>query len=67
MIDVAKHWYEKYGAVPALISSNILEMQAESTICEKMAGELALEQYMFCNDIVDQGVGTVVKSRMSST
>ena len=59
MIDVAKHWYEKYSAVPALISSDILEMRVENIINEKMAYELALEQYMFCSDIADQGGATV--------
>ena len=59
MINIVKHWYEKYGAVPALISSDILEMQVDSIINEKMADELALEQLMFCSDIVYQGCGTV--------
>lgn len=56
MIAVSRYWYEIYGAVPAVIKHDILELTARPlTIDEaKIASQ---EQYVFCQDIVDQGYG----------
>lgn len=55
----AKYWFEQYGAVPAVMSMDILEYALPAPVPRERAMELALEQYFFCVDIVDQGVGTV--------
>ena len=55
----AKYWYERYGAVPALISMDVLEYELPAPVPAEDVLELALEQYSFCNDIVDQGVETI--------
>lgn len=56
---IAKYWYEKFGAVPAVMTSDVLEFAALPVKDEKTAAMLALQQYAFCSDIVDQGIGTI--------
>ena len=55
----AKYWFEQYGAVPAVMSMDILEYALPAPVPWERAMEAALEQYFFCADIVDQGVGTI--------
>ena len=45
----------EFGAVPAVISHDILEFVAQPLRDRSAAVGLALEQYAFCNDIIDQG------------
>lgn len=56
---VAKYWFEEYGAVPGLMTQDVLEYVLPAPVPRARAAELALEQYVFCSDIVDQGVGTI--------
>lgn len=55
----AKYWFEEYGAVPAVMSMDILEYVLPAPVPRERAMEAAVEQYFFCTDIVEQGVGTV--------
>lgn len=59
LMSVTKYWYEKYGAIPAVITHDVLEMKVEKVVSEEEAKNLALEQYGFCPDIVDQGCETI--------
>ena len=59
LMAAAKYWYEKYGAVPAVMTHDVLEFDLPSPVERKEAAALALEQYAFCPDIVDQGCETV--------
>ncbi len=56
---IAKYWYEKYGAIPAVMTHDILEFAARPVKDQTAAMDLALEQYVFCSDIVDQGLNTI--------
>lgn len=57
---VLKHWYEKYGAVPGCIGHDTLELYVPQPVGEgEAAMQLAQEQFMFCEDIVYQGVESV--------
>ncbi len=56
---IAKYWYEKYGAIPAVMTHGILEFAARPVKDKNAAKELALEQFEFCFDIVAQGFGTI--------
>ena len=56
---VAKYWYEKYGAVPAVITRDVLEYDLPAPARREDAMALAMEQYTFCPDIVDQGCESV--------
>ena len=52
---VFRYWYEKYGAVPALVTYDIWEMRVENPPeTEEEAESLAKEQFAFCYDIVMQ-------------
>ena len=61
LMVVCKYWYEKYGAVPAVITSDQLECYVKTPVGMEYAKELAMEQYLFCQDIVTQsgGDGTI--------
>ena len=54
LMAVAKYWFEQYGAVPTAMSHDELEFLLPAPISKKNAMEVALEQYGFCPDIVDQ-------------
>lgn len=56
---VAKYWHEKYGAVPAVMTRDVLEYDLPAPVKREEAMALALEQYAFCPDIVEQGCGSV--------
>lgn len=60
MMAVCKYWYEQYGAVPAVISGDILQLYCPDPVKEQdNALKLAEEHYAFCNDRVEQGAGTI--------
>ena len=66
----AKYWYEKYGAVPAVITRDVLEYDLPAPVKREEAMDLAMEQYAFCPDIVDQGcesIGYLADSLSKST
>ena len=54
LMAAAKYWFERYGAVPAAMSHDELEFLLPAPIPKEKAMEVALEQYGFCPDIVDQ-------------
>lgn len=68
---VARYWRSRYGARIAVLTSDVIEFTVErppSTDAEAL--ELAWQQYIYCSDIVDQGVGsvaTLAKALRSST
>ncbi|MBQ9518900.1 MAG: DUF4253 domain-containing protein [Firmicutes bacterium] len=55
MAAMCRQWYEKYGAVPAVITHDTLEFVLDKPVSVKEAEALAVRQYLFCNDRVDQG------------
>lgn len=55
LMAAAKYWFEKYGAVPAVMTHDELEFLLPSPVPAHTAMEAALEQYGFCPDVVDQG------------
>ncbi len=59
LMSVAKYWYERYKAVPATMSADVLEFDVPCPVDQKECRQLALEQYAFCPDIVDQGSGSI--------
>ena len=70
MLSVAKYWYERYRAVPAVISHDTLEFSAQPLPDDGAAAAAALEQYAFCADVVEQGfekVGLLAGSLLKST
>lgn len=59
LMAAAKYWHEKYGAVPAVMTHDVLEFDLPAPVEREEAMALALEQYAFCPDIVDQGCESV--------
>lgn len=59
MLRLAQYWYERYKAVPAVMSHDVLEFSAPPINDKDAAMALALELYAACPDIVDQGLGTI--------
>ncbi len=65
-ICLMKRWYEIYGAEVVGINHDTIEMRVtKPPLDEKTAMSLAKEQYLYCNDIVDQGTQTL--SALAST
>jgi len=57
-----RYWQEKYGAQIVGVSNDVIEAYITNPPQTKEAAmELAWEQYLYCTDIVDQGVETVSK------
>ena len=54
LMAVAKYWFEQHGAVPAAMSHDELEFLLPAPVSEEKAMDVAVEQYGFCPDIVDQ-------------
>lgn len=59
MVLIGRYWYERYKAIPAVITHDVLEFAAMPVKDESAALGLALEQFAFCNDIVYQGTESV--------
>jgi hypothetical protein len=55
-----KYWYEKFGVEIVAITHDVIEAKVANPPSTKEAAmELAWEQYLYCNDIVDQGVESI--------
>ena len=55
LMAAAKYWFEQYGAAPAAMSHDELEFLLPAPVLEEKAMDVAVEQYGFCPDVVDQG------------
>lgn len=55
MMAIAKHWHEKYGAAPVVLSHDELEMSVPQAVPVHEALGLAQELYGVCPDVIDQG------------
>lgn len=67
MMAICKYWYEEYGAVPAVITHDVLEMTVPKPIGEDRALEVAKEHYAFTPDRVDQGTQTGTLSEVAAS
>lgn len=57
---VFKSWWDRFGAVPALVSTDVIEFWVDRPVTDPVvACELAMEMFYLCPDIVDQGTETV--------
>jgi hypothetical protein len=59
-VAIMKYWHEKYGATIVALTGDVIECTVErppQTREEALA--LAKEMYVYCYDIVDQGVETI--------
>lgn len=51
LMAVARYWFEKFGAVPALMTHDELDFALPKPIGREFAVQTALEQYAFCPDM----------------
>lgn len=59
-VATLRRWNHRYGAEVVGITSDVLELAVSRPPADDQAAlALAREQYAYCADIVDQGVGTV--------
>ena len=69
LMAVTKYWFEQYGAVPAVMSHDELELLLPAPIDKEKAMDLAVEMYGFCPDM-DQNfdeIGALADSLWQST
>ena len=65
-VGVLKYWHERYGAELVCATHDIIEMQvARPPKTREEALQLATEQFLYCEDIVTQGLETL--ERLAST
>ena len=55
LMAAAKYWFERHGAVPAVMTHDELEFLLPAPVPTEEAMETAAEQYGFCPDVIDQG------------
>lgn len=61
-VAALRSWRDRYGAELVGMKSDVLIMQVKRKPATKEeAYKLAIEQYKYCNDVVDQGMGSVQK------
>ncbi len=53
MMAVARCWFERYGAVPSVMTCDTLDFELPSPIPVTDAMRLAREHYAFCPDVID--------------
>lgn len=51
LMAVARYWFEKFGAVPAVMTHDELDFALPKPIGRELAVRTALEQYAFCPDM----------------
>lgn len=66
MIAVCKYWYQKYQAVPAVFTHDVMEFYAPARLNGVDSMEAAKEHYAFCTDRVDQGTRTSTLSELAA-
>jgi hypothetical protein len=55
-----RRWYERYGAVLTTIADGVIEFEVERPpTTMEAARELAIEHFVFCPDVVHEGVRTI--------
>lgn len=67
MVNALKYWFDKYGAVPATITHDTLELSVPAPINETSALELAKEHFSLCPDRVYQGTNSGTLSEVAES
>lgn len=59
-VAALRGWHERYGAVPVGLNHGTMNVLVERRPSSRdEAVELALDQYAYCPDVVEQGAGTI--------
>lgn len=54
IMAVSKYWFEQHGAIPAVITQDVLEFSLEKPVKQSDAVKLATQQLAICPDIIEQ-------------
>jgi hypothetical protein len=58
-VKVFRDWKDRFGAEPLAMTHDVVELWVEHPPTSRdVALDLAREQYQYCSDVVEQGVGT---------
>lgn len=61
-----RHWFERYGAEVITVAHDVVEFRvSKPPRTPEEAKQLAIEQYLYCTDVVEQGVGSLANLRGS--
>lgn len=61
-VALARDWHERYGTRPVVMTNDVLEFEVARPISSREAAvEMALVHQRYCRDIVDQGIGSVLR------
>ncbi len=66
MMAVCKYWYEKYQALPAVFTHDVMEFYAPEGLNGVDSLEAAKEHYAFCTDRIHQGTRTYKVSELAA-
>ena len=66
MMVICKYWFEKYQAIPAVFTHDVMEFYAPKKLNGVDSMEAAKEHYAFCADRVDQGTRTYTLSELAA-
>lgn len=66
MMAICKYWYERYQAVPAAFTHDVMEFYAPLGLNGVDSIEAAKEHYAFCTDRIDQGTRTYTVSELAA-
>lgn len=59
-VAISRYWHERYGAEVIAATHDVVQYMVSNPPTDRVAAEvLAREQFIYCPDIVDQGVQTV--------
>lgn len=59
-VAILQHWSERYGLEMYALTGDVIECEITRPPADREAAiKLAFEQYLYCNDIVDQGVENI--------
>lgn len=58
-VAVFREWHARHGAEPLVIGGDTVELLVRPLEDPAEAKRIAIEQYAYCSDIVDQGTGSV--------
>ena len=64
---VGQYWFEKYGAVSAVMTRDELEFILPEPVPDLKALEVAVEQYALCQDVVYQGTEATTVGALADT
>lgn len=67
MMAICKYWYEEYGAIPMIISHDVLEFRLPAPVPEEKSMDVAIEHFAFSPDRVHQCTSTYTLDEVAAS